>query len=386
MKIHRLVAVAAAIASLVMLGACGQPSAPPAADSPAPSGTATRSAPVKVAWQEQWDRVVAEARKEGVVSITASWGPEPRQAVINAMKEKYGIDVEISPGGAAQLGQKILTERRAGIFNYDVTVQGSNFGVNIMKPVDGFDPAEPALILPEVRDPKAWLGGEFPWFDRAHTMIPYFARLDTNLSINTRLVKEGDITAYRDLLDPRWKGKILIADPTNVGPGSGWFRENGKDLGLDYMRTLVKQEPLFSGNDRQCVEWLANGRASILVAGLADPLTNFIKEGAPISIIDAKDSRVMSASSGIVSLVNRAPHPNAARLFLNWILSKEGQTVMTRTIGLPSRRVDVPTDHILPALLPRQDRKYTEYTEEGVAGDAEAQAQAKEIFGPALGK
>ncbi|MBI4331230.1 MAG: extracellular solute-binding protein [Chloroflexi bacterium] len=382
MKLMVLLAVIAAQA----LVACSQPSSPPQPAAPpvtaAPAGPGTAAEP----WRQQWDSVVAEAKKEGVVAITASWGPEPRQAVIRAFKEKYGIDVEVSPGGSAQLGQKIITERRAGVFSYDATVQGSNFGINLMKPVQAFDPAEPALMLPEVKYPKAWLGGEFPWFDRARTMIPFFARLDTNLSINTSLVKPGEITAYKDLLNPKWKGKILITDPTTVGPGSGWFRENGKDLGMDFMRALVKQEPMFSRNDRLSVEWLANGKAGILVAGLADPLTNFIKEGAPIAIIDAQDSRVLSASSGIVSLMNRPPHPNAARLFVNWILTREGQTILTQTVGLASRRLDAPTDHILPVLLPQPGRKYTEYTEEGVAGDAEAQAMSKEIFGPLLAK
>ncbi|MBI4333459.1 MAG: extracellular solute-binding protein [Chloroflexi bacterium] len=374
------------IPAIAALAACSQPPAPPVPNVPVVTAPAPGAEVVRQTWQQQWDSVVAGARKEGVVAITASWSPPTRDNVIRAFKEKYGISVEVSTGGSAQLGQKVLAERRAGIFNYDATVQGTNFGINLMKPVDAFDPAEPALILQEIKDPKAWLGGEFPWFDRARTMIPFFARLDTNLSVNTSLVKPGEITAYKDVLDPKWKGKIILRDPTTVGTGSGWFRENGKDLGTDFMRALVKQELIFSENDRQCVEWLARGKGSILIAGSADQLTFFMKEGSPVEIIDARDSRTFSPSSGIVSLVNRAPHPNAARLFINWILTREGQTLLTKTEGLPSRRLDVPTDHILPVLMLRQDRKYREYTEDDVAGDADAQIRSKEIFGPFLGK
>lgn len=381
-----VLAIGTIVTVVAMLGACAQPAGPAPTATPQASPAATKSQPTVDAVAAQWDRIVTEAKKEEVVSTTASWSPETRDNVIRAVKDKYGISVEVSTGGTASLGQKILEERRAGIFNFDATVQGTNFGVNIMKPVDGFDPAEPALILPEVKDPKMWQGGAFPWFDRAHTMIPFFARLDTNLSINTTVVKPGEISAYKDLLDPKWKGKIIVRDPLAVGTGSGWFRENGKDLGMDFMRALVKQDVIFSSNDRQCVEWLARGRGAALIAGSADQLTLFMGEGSPIAIIDAKDSRTFSPSSGIVSLVNRAPHPNAARLFINWILTKEAQTLLSKTEGLPSRRLDVPTDHILPVLMLQPDRKYREYTEDDVAGDAEAQARAKEIFGPYIGK
>ncbi|MBI4329651.1 MAG: substrate-binding domain-containing protein [Chloroflexi bacterium] len=366
----------------ILITACS--SSPP--PTPIAPPTTTKESTLKQSWQQEWESVVAGAKKEGAVSIASNWGPKPRQAIIDIMQQKFGLDAEISSAGASQQGEKLLTERRAGIFSYDIAVQGANFGVNLMKPSGAFDPADQALILPEVKDPKVWLGGQFPWFDKAHTMIPFFARLDTNLSINTSLVKPGEITAYKDLLDPRWKGQILLRDPTTVGAGSGWFRENGRDLGLDFMRALARQEPAILDNDRQCVEWLARGKYSVLIAGNSDQLNNFIKEGATISILDAKDSRTLGPSSGIVSLVNRPPHPNAARLFLNWILTSEGQTTMTRNVGLPSRRLDAPTDHIVSVLIPQQGRKYTEYTEEGVAGDAEALTLSREVFGRLLGK
>jgi iron(III) transport system substrate-binding protein len=129
---------------------------------------------------------------------------------------------------------------------------------------------------------------------------------------------------------------------------------------------------------------LAHGKYPVLVAGSADEVNPFIRNGAPIAIVPTEDSRTLSPSSGIVSLINRAPHPNAAKLFLNWILTKEGQTIMTTTIGLASRRTDVPTAHLLPEVVPQPGKKYIEYTEESTTGAEEAQKLAKEIFGPLL--
>jgi iron(III) transport system substrate-binding protein len=332
----------------------------------------------------EWQALVTKAKEEGTVSVATSWDPKARAAVIKAFKEKYNIDVKVLSGGASQVGARILAERQAGLFNIDVSVHGANFGVNIMKPAGGFDVAEPALILEEVKNPKVWFQEKFPWFDRDHTMIPFFARLDTNLSINTNLVKPGQIKSYKDLLKPEWQGKILLMNPTIIGSGSGWFRENGKGLGMDFMRALAKQNPVILDDGRQLVEWLAHGKYPALIAGSGETLLNFIRDGAPIAVVATEDSRTLGPSSGIVALVNRAPHANAARLFLNWILTREGQTIMTTTVGLPSRRVDVPTAHLFPHIVPVPGKKYIEYTEESTAGAEEAQKRVKEIFGPLL--
>jgi spermidine/putrescine-binding protein len=168
---------------------------------------------------DQWNSLISKGKEEGEVSLVTAWGPEPRAAVIRAFKERYNINVKVLSAGASQSGARILAERRANLFNIDAAVQGANFGVNIMKPAGAFDPAEQALILEEVKNPKVWFGDKFPWFDQERTMIPFFARLDTNLAINTTLVKPDEVKSYRDLLKPQWKGKIMLTDPTIVGVG-----------------------------------------------------------------------------------------------------------------------------------------------------------------------
>jgi ABC-type Fe3+ transport system substrate-binding protein len=328
--------------------------------------------------------VVARAKEEGEVSVAASWGPKTRAAIIRAVKDRYNIDAKVSAGGA-QGGAKILVERGAGLFQMDVSIHGANRAVNVLKPAGALDVAEPTLMLEEVKDPKVWFGGKFPWFDRDRTIIQFFARLDANLAVNTGLVKPGEIKSYRDLLKPQWKGKILLTNPSIIGTGSGWFRETGKDLGMDFMRALVGQKPVILNDSKQVVEWLARGKYPVLIAGNGELLAEFVRDGLPVAIVEAGDTRrTLSPSSGMVSLINRAPHPHAAKVFLNWILTREGQTIMTTTIGLPSRRLDAPTAHLLPIMVPQPGQKYIEYTEESVEGDEEAHKLAKEIFGPLM--
>ncbi|MBI4331835.1 MAG: extracellular solute-binding protein [Chloroflexi bacterium] len=366
----------------MIAGACGPAATPPPAATAAPPAPAA----AKETWQQEWDRIVAAAKKEGRLSVITDWGPKAREAVIKAVREKYGIDVEITSAGASQAAPKLLAERRAGLYNHDIAVHGGSFGIRFVKPEGVLDPVEPALVLPEVKDAGAWLGGEFPWFDRDRTMIQFFAKLDTHLSVNTVEVRSGEIAAWKDLLAPKWKGKIGLKDPTVVGSGTSWFRGHIKNLGADFMKALARQEPFILRDDRQLVEWLARGKYSALVAGSSDVLNDFIREGSPIAIVDTSDSRVLGAGGGQVMLINRAPHPNTARLFLNWVLTREGQTVMTESVGLPSRRLDAPTGHLLPAIVPQPGKKYTEETEEDTLGGEQYVTMAKDIFGALLSR
>ncbi|MBI4333257.1 MAG: extracellular solute-binding protein [Chloroflexi bacterium] len=377
---RRICCVMVYLAALALIGCAGATAPPP---SPGPV-SGPRSLDQTEPWRLEWDKAVAGARKEGVVRVLSDWGPKPREAVIRTVRERYGLEVEVTTSGASEAAPKVIAERRAGLYNYDIAVHGGSFGIRYVKPEGVLDPIEPALILPEAKDPKVWLGGAFPWFDHDRTMIQFFAKLDSHLAINTDMVREGEITSFRDVLEPKWKGKILLKDPTIVGSGTSWFRGHRKNLGDDYMRALAKQEPAVLRDNRQCVEWLARGKYSILVAGDPTNLADFVKDGAPVAMVGARDSRVLGAASGQVMLVNRAPHPNAARLFLNWLLTREGQTVMTRALGVPSRRLDVPAEGILPVFVPQPGEKYYEETEQDMVSGERDILLAREIFGSLL--
>jgi iron(III) transport system substrate-binding protein len=127
------------------------------------------------------------------------------------------------------------------------------------------------------------------------------------------------------------------------------------ELGPDYIRALGRQEPVIMTDYVQQVDAVGQGRYPILLGGSDNIVEERMKQGVPITIVDASQMREhcdISPANGDVALFNNAPHPNAAKVYINWLLTQEGQTAFARGTGYVSARVDVPTDHALPWRVP----------------------------------
>lgn len=354
----------------------------PAVSTPAP--VPVPGAP-RAAWEEEWEKVMREAKREGKVVVYDSLGVETVTPLRKAFKEKYGIDAEFMSGVGVQMAQKLLAERKAGLNLADIFQGSSSIMMNLLKPIDALDPLEPALILPEVKDPRMWLGGKMEFVDQARTMFPYFAYVSTPMAVNTNLVKQEDIKSYRDLLTPRWKGKISMGDPTVPSAASYWFAVNAKMLGLDFMRELAKQEPVVARDWRLQMEWLAQGKYPVTIAPNPDTYAIFKREGAPVNVFITSEGSYQAAGTGQVSLLKGIPHPNAARVYLNWLLGREAQTLHSRISLIPSARVDVPVDHLDPLRIIKPGVKYFNTdTEDFIRELPGMLRQAREIFGPLM--
>lgn len=347
-----------------------------------PESTSTPSLITKASWEIEWDRIVKEGKKEGWVVIYSTLGSDTRDFLTRAFKDKYGVSLEFISGRGAEVAQKIFTERKAGIYNADIWLGGVGSAITLLKPQQVFDRLEPALILPEVADPKMWVGGELEFVDKDRTMMAHLSYVVPPLAINTNLVKPDDIKSHRDLLQPRWKGKMVMQDPTSAGTGISWFSVVSAQLGYDFMRELAKQEPVIIGDRRLQLEWVAQGKYPVAVAPQSDTVGMFKREGAPVSHLILIDGTYVAAGSGFIVLVNKAAHPNAAKLFVNWFLGREAQTLYSKSNLLPSSRLDVPTDHSDPINIRQPGMKYfNRNSEDFISGDLERQKIAREIFG-----
>ena len=173
------------------------------------------------------------------------------------------------------------------------------------------------------------------------------------LYVNPNLANPKEFTSHKDLLDPKWKGKIVADDPRKAGIGQGTFLffYRHPELGPDFIRSLGRQGITFLKNYAQEVDMVGQGRFPVGI-GLSDSIIEErTKRGVPIVILDPrqlKEGTPITPASGSLTFVNRAPHPNAAKLYINWLLSKEAQTVLSQATGYISKRVDVPTGHALP--------------------------------------
>ncbi|MBI4334571.1 MAG: extracellular solute-binding protein [Chloroflexi bacterium] len=343
--------------------ACGPQSPPPGGITPAPAArTQPPGAPAPSG--QSWDSIVADAKKEGVVSIYTFWGPDTRTAVMDAFKKKYGIDVEFT---AFSRGEEILvrvqSETRAGLYLADVFGVGGATLVNTMKPAGILAPIEPVLVLPEAKDPRAWTGGQLPFQENDRLGVGMSAYLNRPVGINTDLVKRGEITSYLDVLKPQYKGKITLQDPTVTGAGNTIFVSLALDVwdqdrALDYLRQLVRQQEVVIQRDlRLHNESMARGKFAIALGPQSTTLADFLRAGAPVDMAVMKEGTFVSVGAGAIGVPLRYAHPNAAKVFVNWLLTKEGQTAYSRGYGIPSLRTDVSTEGINALFLPRPEEK-----------------------------
>jgi iron(III) transport system substrate-binding protein len=190
---------------------------------------------------------------------------------------------------------------------------------------------------------------------QADAVAPAFA--------NREFVSREEFSSPRQLIDPRWKGRIAIQDPRLAGPGSRQLATLISAYGEDFARRLLVDQAPVMGETRQNLEWLVRGRYPIVSLAVVSgwTLVPYKQQGLGLSIEALKPPEVMivSSGSGSIALINRAPHPNVAKLFVNWFLSQEGQQHWI-TAESNSRRTDVPVaaadEFPDPATLPQMQR------------------------------
>ncbi len=378
-----LLASLAGLMSLIWLSAgctSGSTPLPPAGQQ------TTAPAPVAKAGPEAgWDKLVAEAKKEGKVSVSADRSTE-REALVEAFKNKFGIDLEFTVGRSVELLPKIAAERQAGLYLRDVYIAGISSMIQF-KDNGLLEPSlDSQLVLPEVTDPKLWTGGGINFIGKDRYAMSFYSRAVPTLVVNSELVKPEEIKSYKDLLDPKWKGKIVMQDPTVSGSGNMTMTVVAWELnGKEYFNELAKQEPLLTRDSRLQVEWVARGKYPVMLAPYTDMLAEFQKAGAPLRVVWPSEGIYLSAGYGCLGMMKKPPHPAGAKLFANWLLTKEGQTVMAKAGGTRSARLDVPEDWLDPGERVQPGRKYIIVdTEENGLLRIKTQEMAKEIFASLL--
>ncbi len=334
-------------------------------------------------WEANWEKTVQTARKEGNVVVQAtSVGPFLKEAG-PILEKKYGVTLEILSKRGGELMTGIMAERRAGIYRSDVLITGLNTFFGEIAPAGIAEPLEKELLLPDILNKNNWYGNELPWGNDKHTVINMYAYPNSSLAVNSDMVRPETLKSYWDILDPKYKGKIIMNDPTLAGTGLKSFSALGyKILNLDFFRQLAKQEPLISRDQRLQVNWIAQAKYYILLFPRSSDMTDFMDAGAHVAFALPKEGTYLSRDGGGISLMNKAPHPNAARLLINYILSKEGLEFISRAHGVQSARVDVSTEGIDPLKLRVQGASYFTGAddEEWIARDAEFKSGAEDIF------
>jgi iron(III) transport system substrate-binding protein len=319
-------------------------------------------------WEKEWEQTLAAARKEGKVVVLAQPSPAMRNVILPAFTKKYGIEVEHIAARSSEVIGRLRTERASGVYSMDVFMSnaGTTFGALYKEKI--IDPIKPALIRPDVSDPKNWKGGVVPFADpEKQYVLLMFKSVDSFMVINTDHVKPDEIKSAKDLLDPKWKGKISTEDPAaGGGGGAGSAAHFYTEMGPEFVKQLyIGQDAVVQRDRRQLSDWLARGSHPICLTCHIDDMRALLKEGFPLVEVFKLDdiANRLTPAPSLLTIANQAPHPNAAKVFVNWMASKEALELYSREAQAATLRSDVDESFLDPRVIPKDGVKYVDYTQ-----------------------
>lgn len=322
------------------------------------NGVTTPGRAAEAAASGEWEKTVKAAEEEGAVTIYMT------QAFESVFREGFQkrfskIKVNIVTGRGFQLAQRIMNERRGEKYLPDLYIGGNVSPLTVFHKAKILEPIQPLLLLPEVVDPEIWFEGKHHYNDPEGRYIFIFEGTPRSgeITYNTKLVIPAEFRSYWNLLDQKWKGKIVTVDPLVAGPinSAQIFFYKHPELGPEFLRRLYTEMNMtIVRANEQLMDWLSTGKYA-LGFGARD-VDNAIAQGLPLNQFSPghmKEGASLAAYNGTLSFFNRAPHPNAAKVATNWLLSRDGQSTWldhnARTVGqYDSLREDIPKDKVSP--------------------------------------
>jgi iron(III) transport system substrate-binding protein len=312
-------------------------------------------------WEKQWSELVAEAKKEGKVVVMGTASPELRKALPAAFQARFGFPMEYVAGRSGDLFARLSMERKAGLYTTDVVTAGL-INVSLYYNQKFLDPILPVLILPEVLDRSKWKNGKLWFMDPEQKyvlrLLNYLAT--GSIYFNTHHAKPEEFKTIKEVLNPKWKGKMSVFEPRIYGKGLNEAARFYTLFGEEFLRKYyIGQEPVISKDSRQIADWLARGAYPLTVSGEVQSINELKKQGLPVDIVSVPDwSGELSAGAGLMVLLNRSAHPHAARVFVNWMASREGMNILSQSRIRATTRADLDESHLVPWEVPKPGVEY----------------------------
>jgi iron(III) transport system substrate-binding protein len=325
-----------------------------------------------VAAQQRWEDIVNSAEKEAEVTVYATNSVGDLPVIFDAFRNRFPkIKLNSVPiSTTSEIVTKVMAERRAGQFLVDVVLGAPGATYNSFHKGKALDPMPPALVLPEVTDLSKWWKGKHRYVDpEAKYVFVYQSSLyGPPVYHNTKLLNPDAIRSVWDLLDPKWKGKIIALWPrANYVSTALLFMYHHPQIGPKFLERLYGDMDLTYFSDfRQGTDWLASGKYPLC---FLCRLRRALEQGLPVaemSPYNFKEVPGIGSNNGAIALMNNQAHPNAARVFINWYLSRDGQIAFrnaNKTIEdetTTSLREDLPASVVPEAARRRKDVDYLE--------------------------
>jgi len=251
-----------------------------------------------------------------------------------------------------------MAERRAGKFLVDVGNMGNTSPYRLYQ-AKVLDPIASAFLLPEVEDESKWWQGKHQFIDPEGKFIFVYVAAPLYLvGYNTKLVNPGEFKSYWNLLDPKWKGRVVVFDLQAGGFAAtrDRFFYYHPELGPNFLSRLHSEmDVTLYRRYPQGEDWLAAGKFSLCLCR-HQSVSEAKSQGLPVDLVEPsafKEGVGIETRAKTLVLLNRAPHPNAAKVLISWFLSREGQTDFQKTSAKfidagaeGSLRMDIPKDEI----------------------------------------
>jgi len=307
------------------------------------------AAQAPVNWKSAWDATQRAAEKEGRLVIYGPPGADQQKLYTEVFQQSFPrIKVNYTPGRMSEVISRIMAEQRAGMRQADLVLGGTDSLLGTLKEKGFLQPIRPALVLPEILDTAAWFKGKLWFADKEDKFVSMWRAVPyTAACVNTNLVKPNELKSYWDLLQPKWKGKIVSQD-LRIGSARNQMYTvySRKDLGPEYLKRLYGETDVtLSRNLPQIADWVSSGKFAIAIGGVdCDDLT---AKGLPVVPIHFEGIAAVGAGTDPASWLASSPNIHAAKIFLNWILSRDGQIQFQKLTRENSLRVDIPKEGIV---------------------------------------
>jgi len=342
------------IALLLVATACAQPAPKPAVTpaapttAPPPTSAPTVVAPSPPALSAEdaaWNKLVDDAKKEGSVVVYASAiSPDSVKTMKDAFKAKYGINVDFLVGSGASNIEKIKTEQATRAYSGDLFYVGPSTAPIAM----ANKWVQPVKLPAILKEPQAFRVSPYDFDPKGETMITIYEYPPGGMGmvINTNLVPpDKEPKSWSDLLDPWWKGKLIVYSPDTSGPTMdmmawGSYPEKDAALPLSFWEKLAKQQPVFNRNYRDYHDKVAKGEFAAALPSVSIYAIPMFEAKMPIKQVYQKEGVFVPLMN--LMLISNAPHSNAAKLFMNWSFEKEGHEIWTKGNATRGMRKDVP--------------------------------------------
>ncbi len=307
--------------------------------------TASDSSQKQAQPSPEWDQLVQDANKEGKLNLFGQANTLVSDKIIAGFNKQYpNIKIVFESGaGTANIQSKVVSPKRAGVNELDLIMWGSTNIYNELIPPGYIAPIKDYLLLQDFKDPSKWVQGKLEYADKEEKYIlPMMLIQGNQLLVNKNLVDVSKLTSYDDLLKPEFKGKIVVSHPKYVGQARYAFGFFYDYYGESFFQKLAANEPVVNQEVKQLIDWIAQGKYAIGISpGNSDAFKEYVDAGIPVVGMQLKEGGYYSPGYNNIAIFKDAPHPNATKLFTNWIFTKEGQEVMTDAVQGNSVRTDV---------------------------------------------